>query len=50
MRRLIAETFAAFDAVHGAGASLREGRAICGLMAAFAVLAWAAAAMLGEPL
>ena len=49
MRRMI-ETLAAFDAVHGRGAARRDGAAICALMAAFAVLAWAAAAMFGEPI
>lgn len=48
MRRLIRETFAAFDAVHGAGASRREGAAIVALMAVFAAIAWSAALMFGD--
>lgn len=44
------QTIVAFDAVHGRGASLREGRAICCLMAAFAAIAWAVATIWGDPI
>lgn len=47
-RRVIIETIAAFDAVHGRGAALREGAAIMGLFAVLAPLAWTAAAMFGD--
>lgn len=47
MRRII-ETMAAFDAVHGRGAALREGAAIMALFAVLAAIAWFAALMLGD--
>lgn len=47
MRRVIG-TIAAFDAVHGRGAALREGAASLALMTAFAAIAWVAAAMFGD--
>jgi hypothetical protein len=47
MRRVM-EVIAAFDAVHGRGAALREGGATLTLMASFWAIAWMSAAIWGD--